>query len=141
MHIKPIEKEKQIKLIIYNNKFKTSHLIVKNNPKSAKILLNQINVFYEFINPFRGCLTKNKNDNYIGYTTTTLSSRLTYLLSENSVIKQDLIMKYYNSTDQLTSTNVRKILTYNTMIIYENNNNFFTNRWSNMHKKLKKNPT
>ena len=29
-HIKPIEHQKQIKLIIYYNKFKTSNIIVKN---------------------------------------------------------------------------------------------------------------
>ena len=36
-HINPIEK--QIKLIIYFTKFKTSNLIVKNNTNSAKIHL------------------------------------------------------------------------------------------------------
>ena len=44
-HIKPTEKQKQIKLIYYT-KFKPSNLIGKNNTKSAKILLNQTNVVY-----------------------------------------------------------------------------------------------
>ena len=35
-----LEKEKQIKLIIYYIKFKTSNLIVKNNTNSAKIHQN-----------------------------------------------------------------------------------------------------
>ena len=48
-HIKPSEKQKLIKLIIYYTKFKTSNLIVKNNIDSAKILLNQTNVVYEYI--------------------------------------------------------------------------------------------
>ena len=38
--IKPIKMQKQIKLIIYYTKFKTSNLIVKNNTNSAKIHLN-----------------------------------------------------------------------------------------------------
>ena len=79
-HIKPIEKQKQMKLIIYFSKFKTSNLIVKNNTNSAKTLLNQINVVYKFICPFRECLLKNKNNIYIGCTTATLSRRLTYQL-------------------------------------------------------------
>ena len=47
-HIKPIEKQKQIKLIYYT-KFKTSNLIIKNNTNSAKIHLNKTNVVYKFI--------------------------------------------------------------------------------------------
>ena len=46
----------------------------------------------------------------------------TYHFSEKSVIKQHLIIKHNNSTNQLTSSDVRKILTDNTMIIYKNNN-------------------
>ena len=51
-YIKYIEKQKQIKLIIYYTKFKTSNLIVKNNTNSTKIHLNQTNVVYKFICPF-----------------------------------------------------------------------------------------
>ena len=47
-HIRPIKKQKQIKLIIYFTKFKTSNLIVKNNTNSAKIHLTQINVVSKF---------------------------------------------------------------------------------------------
>ena len=85
-HIKPIKKDKQIKLIIYYTKFKTLNLIIKNNTDSAKIHLNQTNVVYKFICPFRECLPKSKNNSYTGYTTT-LSHHLTYHLSENSAIK------------------------------------------------------
>ena len=35
-HIKPIEKQKQIKLIIPYSKFKTSNAIIQNNTNSAK---------------------------------------------------------------------------------------------------------
>ena len=36
-HVKDTEPQKQIKLIIYNIKFKTSYLIVKNNSNSPKL--------------------------------------------------------------------------------------------------------
>ena len=138
-HFKSIKKQAQIKLIIYYTKFKTSNLIVKNNSNSAKILLNQTNVVNRFICPFRECLPKNKNNPYIGYTTTMLSHRLTYHLSENSTIKQHLIIKHNNSTNQLTSSNVRKILTNNTMIIYKINKKTITNPKNNMHENRRTN--
>ena len=119
-HIKPIKKQKQIKLIIYCTKFKTSNHIVKNNTNFAKIHQNQTNKIYKFICAFHECLPKNKKNSYIGYTTTTLSHCLTNHLSENSNI-QHFLIKHNNSTNQLTSSTVRKILTDNTIIIYKNN--------------------
>ena len=62
---------------------------------------------------------KKKKNSYIDYTTTTLSSCLTYHHFENSAIKQHLIIQNNNSTNQLTSSDVRKILTDNTIIIYK----------------------
>ena len=59
---------------------------------------------------------------YFGYTTITLFRRFTYDLSENNAIKQHLIIKHNNSSNQLTSSDVWKILTDNTIIIYKNNN-------------------
>ena len=50
--IKPTETQKQIKLIIYYTKIKTSNLIVKNNPFSHKISRIQTNVVYKFTCPF-----------------------------------------------------------------------------------------
>ena len=99
-HIKPIEKRKQIKLIIYYTKFTVSNLIAKNRNNSAKIHLNQTNVVYEFICLFREYLLKNRINTYIGYTTTTLSRRLINHLSENCTVKQHLIIKHNNSTNQ-----------------------------------------
>ena len=74
-HRKPMEKQKQIKLIIYHTKFKTSNLIVKNNINSVKIRLKQTNVVYEFIRPFRECLSIIKNNSYIGVTWSTTERR------------------------------------------------------------------
>ena len=84
---------------------------------------------------FESASRKNKNNSFIGYTTTTLSRRLT----ENSAIKRHLIIKHDNSTNQLTSSDVRKILTDNTIIIYKNNNKkTTTNPRTNKHKRFKK---
>ena len=80
-----------IHLLTNNNFF--SNLTVKNNINSAKMLLNQTNAVYKFMCPFQECFPKNKNNIYIGYTTTTLSCHLTHHLSENSPIKQHLIIK------------------------------------------------
>ena len=55
--IKPIEKQRQIKLIYYS-KFKTSNLIIKNNTNPAKIHLNQTNVVYKFVSISRVPLEK-----------------------------------------------------------------------------------
>ena len=71
---------------------------------------------------FEDCFLKNNNNSYINDSTTTLSHRLTYHLSENSSIKQHLIIKHNNSTNQLTSSEVRKIPKDNTIIIYKSNN-------------------
>ena len=121
-HIKPIKKQKQIKLIINYTKLKTSNLIVKNNTNSTKINLNQSNVVNKFICPFESASRKTKIILTLAITSTMLSHCLTYHLSENSDIKQHLIIKHNNSTNQLTSYHVRKILTDNTIIIYKNNN-------------------
>ena len=48
------------------------------------------------------------------------SHRLDYHFLKKSAIKR-LIIKH-NSTNQLTSSDVRKILTDNSIIIYKNNN-------------------
>ena len=111
-------------LILYYTKFKTSNLIVNNNTNSDKILLNQTNVVYKFICSFQECLPKNKNNSHIDNTTTMFIHRLTYHLSEKSIIKQHLIIKRNNSTNQLISSGVRKVLTDNTIIIYKNNNKY-----------------
>ena len=88
--------------------------------------------------PYRESFPKNKNNSYIDYITTTLTRRLTYHLSENTAIKQHLIIKHNNSTEQLTSSDVRKIIEqlYKKIIIKT-----IKNPRSKMHKLKKKNLT
>ena len=57
----------------------------------------------------------------MGHTTTMLSRRLTYHLSDISAIKQHIMTKYNKDTDLLKSPDIRKILINNTKIIYKNN--------------------
>ena len=77
--------------------------------------MSYINLFGHFPIP------KNKFNTYIGHTTTTLSRHLTYHLSDTSAIKQHIITKY-NSPNLNTSSDIHKILTKNTTILYKNNN-------------------
>ena len=79
-HIKPIEHQKQIKLIITPN---LKPRIFTNNRNSPKTFLNQTKVVYTFTCPFPECLSENNitANIYIGHTTTTLSRRFTYHLS------------------------------------------------------------
>ena len=79
-HIKPMKRQKQIKLTIDHIEFQTSYLIGKNIIDSTKIHWNRTNVVYKFICPFRECLTKNTNNSYIGYTATTLSRQRLQIL-------------------------------------------------------------
>ena len=66
--------------------------------------------FYLFIYAFRECLLENsiKINTYIGHTTTTLSRRITYHLSDKSTIKQHQITKYNNDAEKLTSSVIQK---------------------------------
>ena len=123
-HIKLTEYQKQIKLVIFYTKFKAYNFVVKNNKNSDKPHLTQSNVVYRFICPFREYLSENNiiPNTYIGYTTTTLSRRLTYSLFEVSAIKQQIRTKHDKETDKLKSPDIKKILINNTKIIYKNNN-------------------
>ena len=54
-------------------------------------------------------------------------------------VEKDLITKHNNNTNQLTSSDVRTIVTDNTIIIYKNNNKKrITNPRRNMQKKINK---
>ena len=70
---------------------------------SSKTFLNQVNVVYKFTCPFQECRSENNitANTYNGHTTTTLSRRLTYHLSDIRVIKQYLMKKHDRNTDKL----------------------------------------
>ena len=58
------------------NKFKTSNLIISNNTSSSTELLDRTDVVYMFKCPSEHRVSK-ENNGYVGFTTTTLSIRLT----------------------------------------------------------------
>ena len=99
---------KKTKFIIYYNKFKTSDLIINNNPSFSIVVMQKTNVVYKFKCDLGDCASTN-DIIYVGLTPTTLSSRLTMHLSETSSIAQ------YKKKSCL-KTEFCKILTENTTI-------------------------
>ena len=88
-NILPTDPNKEIKLIIYYNKFKTSNLVIRNNSSPSIGVLQKYNVIYQFKCPLGDCISDN-NDIYVSLTSTTLSRRLTVHLSDTSLIAQHL---------------------------------------------------
>ena len=73
---------KKVRLIIYNNKFKTFSLITL--PPSLNFLTRKTSYIYMFKYPLGDCVSK-ENNVYVGLTTTTLSRRLTMHLNDSSL--------------------------------------------------------
>ena len=80
-NILPTDSNKKIKLIIYDDKFKTSNLVIKNNSSPSIGVLQKTNDIYQFKCPLGDCISEN-NNKYVGLTSTTLSRRLTMHLSD-----------------------------------------------------------
>ena len=106
---------KKIKLIIYYNKFKSSNLVIKNNPSPSVGVLQKNNVIYQFKCPLGDCISEN-NYIYVCLTSTTLSKRLTMHLSNKIPIAQHL------KKHSCPTTEWQKILTENTKILEHQNN-------------------
>ena len=88
-NIHPTDPNKEIKLIIYYNKFKTSNLVIKNNSSPSIGVLQKTNVIYKFKCPLGDCISDD-NNTYVGLTSTTLPRRFTMHLSDTSSIAQHL---------------------------------------------------
>ena len=114
-NILPTDPNKEIKLIIYYNKFKTSNLVIKNNSPPSIGVLQKTNVIYQFKCPLGDCISENNNI-YVGLTSTTQSRRLTIHFSDTSSIAQNLKKHSWPTTE------LRKILTDNTTILEHQNN-------------------
>ena len=119
-NILPTNPNKKTKLIIYYNTFKTSTLVIKNIPLPrlgfCKKNKKKNNVIYQFKCLLEDCMSDNNNI-YVGLTSTTLSRRLTMHLSDTSPITQHL------KKHSCITTELRKILTDNTIILEHQNNN------------------
>ncbi|XP_076037240.1 uncharacterized protein LOC143022776 [Oratosquilla oratoria] len=109
----PTKEGDKLNLIIYYRNPRTSSLIMKNNLAAQKDKLKQSNVVYKYTCNFNkdGALC---TDEYIGYTTQTLSQRLTYHM-QNGAIKSHMTKSHKNNIS-------REHLNTNTIIIARNGN-------------------
>jgi predicted GIY-YIG superfamily endonuclease len=86
-NVKPVKNEDRLSLIVYYQNRKTKDLVIKNNISAKNVReLSKTNLIYQFNCPHYECVHSN-NDNsvYIGYTTCTLSRRLTNHLQSGSI--------------------------------------------------------
>ena len=80
---KPVEPDAQIKLQVYYQSPSISSLVMKNNMAEDKSTLKQANVVYQYKCKIGDCALL-PNSDYIGYTTTSLSRRLTMHLQSGA---------------------------------------------------------
>ena len=106
-NIKPIDDNKQVKLIIYYKTKKTSQLLLRNSPQAKTEELQKSHVVYRFTCNKGNCEVLPST--YIGMTTTRLSRRLTFHLTSGAPRKH-LQEKHGRKI-------TRKILEENTTII------------------------
>ena len=111
-NILPTDPNKK-KLIIYYNKFNTSNSVINNNSFPSIGVMHKTYVIYQFKCPLGHCISKNNNI-HVGFTSTTLSRRLTMHLFETTSIAQHL--KTF-----LSNNWIWKILTDNTTIFEHQN--------------------
>ena len=104
-HVRCVNDNKKIKLIIYYKSMKTSNLVLRNRTATSKTPLQEDHVVYQFICPIEGCGPQS----YVGMTRTTLSRRLT-MHTQNGTIKQHLLNHHPNE-------NKRKVLEEGTQIL------------------------
>ena len=79
----PVAPYGEIKLFVYYQTPSTSKLVMRNNTSRDTSDLKATNVIYEFQCPIGDC-ARRSNSSYIGYTTTTLSRRITMHLQNGA---------------------------------------------------------
>ena len=104
-HVRCVDDDKRIKLIIYYKSRKTANLVLRNRAAANKTPLQEDHVVYRFTCPIEGCGPQS----YVGMTRTTLSRRLT-MHTQNGTIKQHIQQHHHNE-------NKRKILEDGTQIL------------------------
>ena len=82
-NVKCTEENKKLRIIFYYKNQKTHSLIMKNNLSPKRPPLQQSNVVYKFVCP----APHSKAEEYIGFTQTTLSRRLTMHAQNGSILK------------------------------------------------------
>ena len=111
-NVKCIDENKKLRIIFYYKNLKTHSLVMKNNLAPKPPVLQQSNVVYRFACPF----PHSKAEEYIGFTQTTLSRRLTMHAQNGS------ILKHFKSAHNQHPT--REQLVENTTIIARANDRY-----------------
>ena len=98
-----------LQFVIYYNNMKTKNMIMKNNLSGAKRELSQVNVIYEFSCPKNECFHHPTiNNGYLGYTTCTVSRRLSFHLQKGAIL-QHSVEKHGRKIDRKTAEQCLKI--------------------------------
>lgn len=113
-HVKCVDENDRLLLVIYYRNSKTKDLLIRNNAHSKNDKLKCTNVVYRFSCPFEDC--RLRDTSYIGATTTSLSRRLTMHLRDGAP-KQHMNQEHH-------TTLTRKHLTENTDIIKTEHNKY-----------------
>ena len=99
----------KLQIVIYYNNMKTKNMVMKNNLSGAKRELSQVNVIYEFECPENECFHHPTiNNDYLGYTTCTLSRRLSFHLQKGAIV-QHYAIKHGKKIDRKTAEQCLKI--------------------------------
>ena len=109
-NVLPTNHTKKVRLIIYDNKFKTSNLIMSNKSSSSTELVDRTNVICMFKCSLTDCVSI-ENNMYVGLTTKTLLRCLTMHRNDSSSIALHLKPHF------MSKSKFRKILVENTPII------------------------
>ena len=84
-------KNSELQLVIYYKNMKSKNMVMKNNLSGTKRELNQTNVIYEFDCPENECIHHPTiNNGYLGFTTCTLSRRLSMHLQTGAILKHSI---------------------------------------------------
>ena len=99
----------KLQFVIYYNNMKTKNMVMKNNMSAKKRELSQANVIYEFTCPQNECFHHPTiNNGYLGFTTCTLSRRLSFHLQTGAIL-QHSIEKHGEKIDRKTAEQCLKI--------------------------------
>ena len=109
-NVKCKDENTKLNLIIYYKNTKTKSMIMRNNltRKKNRRDIDQANVIYEFRCPEDECIRQQVNNVYLGYTTCTLSRRLSLHL-QNGAIKVHSINTHGNKIDRKTIVDNTKV--------------------------------
>ena len=99
----------KLQMIIYYNNMKTKNMVMKNNMSGKKRELSQTNVIYEFTCPQNECFHHPTiNNRYLGFTTCTVSKRLSFHLQTGAILKHS-IESHGRKIDRKTAEQCLKI--------------------------------